>query len=68
MDGAKAGLTNIRHVCQIFVADIIALGLSVTADDDPQKVHVSGMPLKETDSETAYAIAKDLRNLATMVP
>lgn len=62
-EAAKAGLTDIPHVCEIRVSDILALGhgLQVTEDDDPQKVRVSGMPLMAANEELALTIAKDLR-------
>ena len=42
--------------------DILALGhgLSVTEDEDPDKVQVSGMPLIATDEGKALTIANDL--------
>lgn len=74
-DGARAGLTNIAHVCEIRVSDILTLGhnLQVTEDVDPQKVCVSGMPLITVNEELALTIAKDLRGksktcLPTVVP
>jgi len=66
VEGAKAGLTNIRHVAEISVADILALGLRVIEDEDAQKVRVSGMPLEKTDPALARAFAKDLRNKAKL--
>jgi hypothetical protein len=60
--GAVAGLANIRYVGTIQVADILALGLTVVEDADPQKVQVAGMPLARDDEPTALRIAKDLRN------
>src|SRR5260370_41571854 len=61
-EAAKAGLTNIPHVCELRVADILALGhnLQVTEDDDPQKVRVSGVPLITANEELALTVAKDL--------
>jgi hypothetical protein len=61
-EAARKGLTRIRHVCEIKVADILALqrGLQVTEDDDPEKVRVSGMPLETENPKLAFDIAKDL--------
>ncbi len=69
-DGARRGLTRIRHVCQIAVGEIIRLerGLQITEDDDPEKVRVSGMPLITENEKLALDIAKDLLGKATLVP
>jgi len=40
------------------VADILALGLKVCEDEDPEHVQVSGMPLYGVDDGLALAIAK----------
>jgi hypothetical protein len=63
---AEAGLTNIRHFCEINVADILDLHLEVTEDDDPRKVRVSGMPLLTVNEERAFRVAKDLLARARM--
>lgn len=60
--GAVAGLANIHYIGTIRVADILALGLTVVEDADPQKVQVAGMPLARDDESTALRIAKDLKN------
>jgi hypothetical protein len=65
--GAVAGLNNIRYVAEMRVADILALGLTVTEDQDPQKLQVAGMPMLR-DDERALQFAKDLRNNAKLLP
>lgn len=65
--GAKAGLQNIKHAASILVEDVLALGLQVTEDEDPQKVQVSGMPLETVDVERAWIIAKQLRDASTLL-
>lgn len=66
--GAIAGLQNIRYVAEMRVAEIIALGLTVVEDADPQKIQVAGMPLSINDDALATQIAKDLRNKAKLLP
>ena len=66
--GAVAGLTRVRFVAEIRVADIIALGLTVTEDADPQKIQVAGMPLPTADDVTAFRVAKDLRIKSKLNP
>jgi hypothetical protein len=66
-DVARAVIENVRGVCQLRVADIIALGLRATESEDPQHVDVRGMPCLTVDTETAHRVAKDLRDKATKV-
>jgi hypothetical protein len=60
-EAAKKGLKGIKKVCEIVVGDVLALGLKVTEDGDPEKVQVSGMPLVTVDDAQAHLIAKHLR-------
>lgn len=61
-DTARAGLTNVPYVCEISVADILALpyNLQVVEGEDTTRVRVSGMPLFGADDALALVIAKDL--------
>lgn len=67
-NAALAGLTRVSHTCRIRVSDILALGrgLTVTEGSDPDHVQVSGMPLFGVDDGLALAIAKELRDKASI--
>jgi hypothetical protein len=68
--GAAKGLTNVRHTCAIRVADIVGLNrnLTITEDEDPDKVRVSGMPLITQNEKVALDVAKDLLGISKMCP
>ena len=65
---ALGGLTRVTHTCRIRVRDILGLGygLTVTEGDDAEHVQVSGMPLFGVDDGLALAIAKGLRDKASI--
>lgn len=67
-EAAVSGLNRVTKTCQIRVSEIIGLGrgLTVTEGDDPTNVQVSGMPLFGVDDGLALAIAKDLRDKASV--
>jgi hypothetical protein len=64
-NAAVEGLDRVK-TCHIQVADILALGLKVCEDDDPEHVQVSGMPLYGVDDGLALAIAKAIRDKASV--
>lgn len=64
-EAAAKGLTRVT-TCHVRVADILALGLKVSEDEDPEHVQVSGMPLYGADDGLALAIAKAIRDKSSV--
>jgi len=65
---ALNGLTGVSQTCHLTVRDILALGrgLTVVEGESPEYIQVAGMPKITDDEGLALAIAKDLRNKASV--